>query len=171
MPGCGSYKILSKLCLTGLLPGSMQTQLFGFARYVGVIQGFLLVITHKHCVVGTVQALCDSIKRHRWRPQGTNIVASDVQGVLQLLETAEIRDVLATAGVQFEQLRRMGPFGGVVLQLQGIMQKGFKVSPCHLHSTQYSSMHYIQCSSLSGRTQHRNHWFDTARLSLEGNEA
>ncbi|DBB09212.1 TPA: hypothetical protein ACH3X3_007798 [Trebouxia sp. C0006] len=48
------------------------------------------------------------------------------KGVLQLLETAEIRDVLATAGVQFEQLRRMGPFGGVVLQLQGIMQKGFK---------------------------------------------
>ena len=54
-----------------------------------------------------------------------------MQGVLQLLEKAEIRDVLATAGVQFEQLRRMGRFGGVALQLQGIMQKkGFnKVSP------------------------------------------
>ena len=51
-----------------------------------------------------------------------------MQGVLQLLEKAEIRDVLATAGVQFEQLKRMGPFGGVVLQLQGIVQKGFKVS-------------------------------------------
>ena len=76
----------------------------------------------------------------------------DVQGVLQLLETAEMRDVLATAGVQFEQLRRMGPFGGVVLQLQGIMQKGFKVSPNHLQYTQYSSMHYIQCSSLPGKT-------------------
>ena len=49
--------------------------------------------------------------------------------MLQLLEKAEIRDVLATAGVQFEQLKRMGPFGGVVLQLQGIMQKGFKVCP------------------------------------------
>ena len=45
--------------------------------------------------------------------------------MLQLLEKAEIRDVLATAGVQFEQLKRMGAFGGVVLQLQGIMQKGF----------------------------------------------
>ncbi len=75
-------------------------------------------------------------------------VVSDVQGVLQLLETAEIRDVLATAGVQFEQLRRMGPFGGVVLQLQGIMQKGFKVSPYRLHYTQYSTiMHTMQQST------------------------
>ncbi len=39
-----------------------------------------------------------------------------VQGVLQLLEKAEIRDVLAAAGVQFEQLKRMGPFGGVVFK-------------------------------------------------------
>lgn len=91
-------------------------------------------------------------KRHRWQPQETDRMASDVQGVLQLLETAEIRDVLATAGVQFEQLRRMGPFGGVVLQLQGIMQKGFKVHPYRLYYTQYSSMHYIQCSSLPGKT-------------------
>ncbi len=94
-------------------------------------------------------------KRHRWQPQETDRMASDVQGVLQLLETAEIRDVLATAGVQFEQLRRMGPFGGVVLQLQGIMQKGFKVRPYRLYYTQYSSMHYIQCSSLPEKMQHR----------------
>ena len=53
--------------------------------------------------------------------------------MLQLLEKAEIRDVLATAGVHFEQMRRMGPFGGVVLQLQGIMQKGFtKVCPAYI---------------------------------------
>ncbi len=90
-----------------------------------------------------------------WQPQGSDKVAIGVQGVLQLLETAEIRDVLATAGVQFEQLRRMGPFGGVVLQLQGIMQKGFKVSPYRLHYTYHRSMHYIQCSSLPDKTQHR----------------
>lgn len=48
-----------------------------------------------------------------------------MQGVLQLLESAEVRDVLATGGVQFEQIRRMGPFGGVALQLQGLVQKGF----------------------------------------------
>ena len=53
-----------------------------------------------------------------------------LQGVLQLLEKAEIRDVLATAGVQFEQLKRMGRFGGVVLQLQGIMHKGFNKVCC-----------------------------------------
>ena len=45
--------------------------------------------------------------------------------MLQLLESAEVRDVLATGGVQFEQIRRMGPFGGVALQLQGLVQKGF----------------------------------------------
>lgn len=56
--------------------------------------------------------------------------AHAVQGVLQLLEKAEIRDVLATAGVQFEQLKRMGRFGGVVLQLQGIMYKGFNKVRC-----------------------------------------
>lgn len=62
-----------------------------------------------------------------------------VQGVLQLLEKAEIRDVLATAGLQFEQLKRMGRFGGVVLQLQGMVQKGStKVGPlclmlCKMH--------------------------------------
>lgn len=53
-----------------------------------------------------------------------------MQGVLQLLESAEVRDVLATGGVQFEQIRRMGPFGGVALQLQGIMQKGFNKVSC-----------------------------------------
>ena len=52
-----------------------------------------------------------------------------MQGVLQLLESAEVRDVLATAGLPFEQIQRMGPFGGVVLQLHSIVQKGFnKVS-------------------------------------------
>lgn len=106
-----------------------------------------------------------------WQPQDKIKVVSDVQGVLQLLETAEIRDVLPTAGVQFEQLRRMGPFGGVVLQLQGIMQKGFKVSPCHLHSTRYSSMHHIQLSSLLSKTQHRNYTFGTAGMILVGNAA
>ena len=137
--------------------GSMNMELTGPAQYVGVTQGFPLVIAHKHYVVGTVQALCDSVKRHIRQPEESNKLAMDVQGVLQLLETAEMRDVLATAGVQFEQLRRMGPFGGVVLQLQGIMQKGFKVSRNFLqYSTvlqykQYSSMHYIQCSSLPGR--------------------
>jgi len=110
-------------------------------------------------------------KRQMWHPQETKKVASDVQGVLQLLEKAEIRDVLATAGVQFEQLRRMGPFGGVVLQLQGIMQKGFKVSPYRLHYSQYSTIHYIQCSSLLGKTQHRNNTFDIAGMSLVGNAA
>ena len=55
-----------------------------------------------------------------------------VQGVLQLLEKSEIRDVLATAGVEFEQLKRLGRFGGVVLQLQGMMQKGFKTVCCSL---------------------------------------
>lgn len=53
-----------------------------------------------------------------------------MQGVLQLLQKAEIRDVFATAGVQFEQLKRMGRFGGVVLQLQGLMQKGLSKVCC-----------------------------------------
>ena len=47
-----------------------------------------------------------------------------MQGVQQLLESAEVRDVLATAGLPFEQIERMGPFGGVVLQLQSIVQEG-----------------------------------------------
>lgn len=94
-----------------------------------------------------------------------------MQGVLQLLETAEIRDVLATAGVQFEQLRRMGPFGGVVLQLQGIMQKGFKVSPYRLHYTQYSTTLHTMQQQSTGQTQHRSYTFNTAGMSLVGNAA
>ena len=43
--------------------GSMNMQLTGFRQYVGMAQGFLFVVTHKQYVVGTVQALCDSIKK------------------------------------------------------------------------------------------------------------
>ena len=55
--------MLSKCCLTGLMHGSMNMQLTGFAQYVGATQGFLFVIAHKQYVLGTVQALCDSIKK------------------------------------------------------------------------------------------------------------
>lgn len=67
--------------------------------------------------------------------------------MLQLLQEAEIRDVFATAGVQFEQLKRMGRFGGVALQLQGMMQKGFrKVSCCY--PTRQSFMHLtVNCQT------------------------
>lgn len=70
-----------------------------------------------------------------------------MQGVLQLLEMAEIRDVFATAGVQFEQLKRMGRFAGVVLQLQGMMQKGFS-KVC----SQYLIQHHFYSTCLTLHT-------------------
>ena len=62
---------------------------------------------------------------HLWWQSFDGYFCHAMQGVLQLLEKAEIRDVFATAGVQFEQIKRMGRLAGVVLQLQGMMQKGF----------------------------------------------
>ena len=107
-----------------------------------------------------------------WLVQRVMSLCECVQGALQLLEKAEIRDVFATAGVQFEQLKRMGRFGGVALQLQGLMQMGFNkvccqyciprfltLIPCYTNLHQSCQM--LRCSDDVKLTANHDRRFET----------
>ena len=62
-----------------------------------------------------------------------------LQGVLSLLASNDIRGVLKHAGLEVEQLERLGRYGGTVaLKLGGLAQKGKQGVRPHLNHRKFS---------------------------------